>query len=55
MLSKIILALMFGLVIIKLFFRAHWHALKARLDRAVNIMLVVLGVSYAVQLLVRYW
>jgi hypothetical protein len=55
MLGKTILVLGVGLTLVKLFFKPQWHALKARLDRAVNILLVALAISYAVQLLWRYW
>jgi len=49
-LSKIILAVSVFMLLGKLGFGAKLRNLKPRLDRAVNITLVVLGVAYVGQL-----
>ena len=51
MLSKIILVVLLFKLVGKLGLRARLRNLKPRLDRAVNITLVVLGVAYVGQLL----
>lgn len=51
MLSKIILAVLLFKLAGKLGLRFRLRNLKPRLDRAVNITLVVLGVAYASQLI----
>jgi len=54
-LSKLILAALLFKLLGKLGWRAKLRDLKPRLDRAVNITLVVLGVVYAGQLLWLYF
>ena len=55
MLSKLILAALLFMLLGRLGWRAKLRDLKPRLDRAVNITLVVLGVAYAGQLLWLYF
>lgn len=52
--NKLLLLTIGLLVLVKTFFPARWKALKERVDRVVNVLLVVLGLAYAVQLL-AYW
>jgi hypothetical protein len=54
-LSKILLAVLLFKLLGKLRWRAKLRDLKPRLDRAVNIALVVLGVAYVGQLLWLYF
>lgn len=51
MLSKLLLAVLLFKLLGKLGWRTKLRDLKPRLDRAVNITLVVLGVAYVGQLL----
>lgn len=52
--SKLLFTLIALLLLLKVFFKSRWAALKARLDFTVNVLLVLLLLSYAVQLLVRF-
>jgi hypothetical protein len=54
-LSKILLAVLLFKLLGKLRWRTKLRDLKPRLDRAVNIALVVLGVAYVGQLLWLYF
>ena len=54
MLSKIILAILLFMLLGRLGLRARLRNLKPKIDRAVNITLVVLGVTYVGQLLWLY-
>ncbi|HTM44125.1 MAG TPA: hypothetical protein VL137_04175 [Polyangiaceae bacterium] len=55
MFGRILIAAFLTLFIVKVFFFAQWRRFKKRLDRAVNILLWVIGISYAIQLIVRFW
>jgi divalent metal cation (Fe/Co/Zn/Cd) transporter len=54
LLSKIILAILLFMLLGRLGLRAKLRNLKPKLDRAVNITLLVLGVTYVGQLLWLY-
>ncbi len=54
MLSKIILVVLLFMLLGRLGLRAKLRNLKPKLDRVVNITLVVLGVTYVGQLLWLY-
>jgi hypothetical protein len=51
LLSKALLLGALALLITKALFRVRWRELGRRLDNAVNVLLVLLGVAYALQLL----
>lgn len=54
MLSKILLAAALVLLALKFGFRTRLRELARRLDWAVNVLLVLLAVTYSAQLLYRY-
>ena len=55
MLSKLLLALLLVVLAYKLGLRTKWRQLKPKIDRAVNITIVVVVLAYAGQLLWLLW
>jgi Flp pilus assembly protein TadB len=53
--SRIVLALLVGLLLLKAFFPKRLAGLKAQLDRVVNLLLVALAVGYGIVLALRIW
>jgi hypothetical protein len=43
------------LLLIKAVFPARWRELKVQVDRGVNLMLVLLVISYGIALTLRFW
>lgn len=54
MLSKLLLIVLLLMFASKLGLRARWQRVKPRIDRAVNITIVVVVIAYAGQLLWLY-
>lgn len=52
MLSKIVILLLLGAVVTRVFLRAQWKGLGIWISRCVDLALVVLALIYGVQLLV---
>jgi len=55
MLSKLLLAVLLVVLAYKLGLRTKWRQLKPKIDRAVNITIVVVLLAYAGQLLWLVW